>query len=302
MYRIIQKRNYLFGLSLVLLAPGIVALAMWGLRLGIDFTGGTLASVRIESAPQADAVRSEIETMDLGETSVQSTSAETYDIKLPYLDNEQHDAFQTKLTQAFPGITIESFETIGPTIGRELRQRAIVAVTLVLIAILVYISWAFRKVSKGPVSSWAYGLSALIALVHDVLMLIGIFAIIGHFFHVDVSSLFVTALLTVLGFSVHDTIVVFDRIRERLRVSAQQTFEGVVNESLNQTIVRSISTSLTTVIVLSALFLFGGESIRMFVLALIIGIVSGTYSSIFVAAPLLVVYERLKARRSGAQR
>lgn len=298
MYRIVQKRNYLFALSLALLVPGVIALIMWGLRLGIDFTGGTLASVSVPSAPQADEVRTAVEQMDLGETSVQSAGTSTYDIRLPYLSNEQHETFTTRLTESFPDATVESFETIGPTIGNELRQRAILAVTLVLVAILLYISWAFRKVSRGPVPSWVYGLSALIALVHDILMLIGIFAIIGHYFRVDVNSLFVTALLTVLGFSVHDTIVVFDRIRERLQVSAQQTYEGIVNESLNQTMVRSLNTSLTTVIVLLALFFFGGESIRMFVLALVIGIISGTYSSIFVAAPLLVVYERIKARRS----
>jgi preprotein translocase subunit SecF len=297
MYRIVQKRNYLFALSLVLLVPGMIALGIWGLRLGIDFTGGTLASVSIPSVSQADEVRAAVEQMGLGETSVQSTGMSTYDIRLPYLSNDQHETLTTKLTESFSDATVESFETIGPTIGKELRQRAILAVTIVLFAILVYISWAFRKVSRGPVPSWAYGLSALIALVHDILMLIGIFAIIGHYFNVDINSLFVTALLTVLGFSVHDTIVVFDRIRERLRVSAQQTFEGIVNESLNQTMVRSLNTSLTTVIVLLALFFFGGESIRMFVLALVIGIISGTYSSIFIAAPLLVVYERIKARR-----
>ncbi len=298
MYRIVQKRNYLFGLSLLLLVPGIIAFSIWGLRLGIDFTGGTLASINLPSAPQADAVRAVVEKMALGETSVQSTGASSYDIRLPYLTSTQHDTFTSQLTAAYPDATVDSFDTIGPTIGRELRQRAVVALSLVLVAILIYVSWAFRKVSRGPVPSWVYGLSALIALVHDVLMVIGVFAIIGHFFNVDVNSLFVTALLTVLGFSVHDTIVVFDRVRERLRLSAQQTFEGIVNESLNQTMVRSLNTSLTTVIVLFALFFFGGESIRMFVLALIIGIISGTYSSIFVATPLLVVYERFKARRS----
>lgn len=299
MYRIVQKRNYLFALSLILLIPGIIAFALWGLRLGIDFTGGTLVSVTIPSAPQADAVRTTIAGMSLGDTTVQSTGGDTYDVRMPYLTNEQHTTFETTLTATYRDAQVDSFETIGPTIGKELRQRAVVALSLVLLAILIYISWAFRKVSRGPVPSWMYGLSALIALVHDVFMVIGIFAIVGHFFDVEVNSLFVTALLTVLGFSVHDTIVVFDRIRERLRVSSQQTYEGVVNESLNQTMVRSLNTSLATVIVLLALFFFGGESIRMFVLALIIGIVSGTYSSIFVASPLLVVYERLKAGRSS---
>lgn len=296
MYRIIQKRNYLFALSLLLLVPGVVALAVWGLRLGIDFTGGTLISVEIPSAPPADSIRSSVAALQLGDTSVQSASATTFDVRLPYLDEDQHAQFALALKDAYPDSAIQSYETIGPTIGKELRQRAYVALALVLAAILIYISWAFRKVSIGPVPSWVYGVSALIALVHDVLMVVGVFAILGRYFNIEINSLFVTALLTVLGFSVHDTIVVFDRVRERLRVSAQSTFEGVVNESLNQTMVRSINTSLTTVIVLVALLLFGGESIKTFVLALIIGIVSGTYSSIFVASPLLVVYERMKNR------
>lgn len=296
MYRIVQKRNYLFGLSLALLIPGTVALMIWGLRLGIDFTGGTLVSVAIPSVPSVEDVRATVQNIGVGESSVQFGSGALYDIRLPYLTNQQHDEFQGKLTETYADATVQSFETIGPTIGKELRQRAIVALALVLIAIIIYITWAFRKVSIGPVPSWVYGASALVALVHDVLMVIGIFALFGHFFTIEVNALFVTALLTVLGFSVHDTIVVFDRIRERLRISEQQSYEAIVNESLNQTMVRSINTSLTTVIVLCALFFFGGESIKSFVLALIIGIVSGTYSSIFVASPLLVVYERMKKR------
>lgn len=296
MYRIIQKRNYLFGLSVVLLIPGVIALVLWGLRLGIDFTGGTLVSVEIASTPSSENVGASVSEMKFGDTTVQSTGPATFDVRLPYLNEDQHAEFQSKLQDAYADATFVSYETIGPTIGKELRQRAYVAVVLVLAAILIYISWAFRKVSIGPVPSWVYGVSALVALIHDIFMVIGIFSILGNFFSVEINSLFVTALLTVLGFSVHDTIVVFDRVRERLRVSSQTTFEGIVNESLNQTMVRSINTSLTTVIVLVALFLFGGESIKTFVLALIIGIVSGTYSSIFVAAPLLVVYEQVKRR------
>lgn len=296
MYRIVQKRNYLFGLSLALLIPGIVALALWGLRLGIDFTGGTLVTVTIPSSPPVEEVRETVQKIGIGESSVQSNSNAAYDIRLPYLTNQQHDEFQDRLTETYADAAVQSFETIGPTIGKELRQRAILALIIVLLSIIIYITWAFRKVSIGPVPSWVYGASALVALVHDVFMVIGIFALLGHFFNIEVSALFVTALLTVLGFSVHDTIVVFDRVRERLRVSEQQTYEAIVNESLNQTMVRSINTSLTTVIVLCALYFFGGESIKSFVLALIVGIVSGTYSSIFVAAPLLVVYERIKRR------
>ncbi len=296
MYRIIQKRNYLFGLSIALMVPGIIAFAIWGLRLGIDFTGGTLVSIDVQAAPATERVADVVSAMGYGDTTVQSTGPTSYDIRLPYLNEDQHSELQSKLKEELPETTIQSYETIGPTIGKELRQRAYVAVGLVLAAILIYISWAFRRVSVGPVPSWMYGVSALVALVHDIFMVVGVFSILGHYFSVEINSLFVTALLTVLGFSVHDTIVVFDRVRERLRVSTQTTFEGIVNESLNQTLVRSINTSLTTVIVLVALFMFGGESIKTFVLALIIGIVSGTYSSIFVASPLLVVYERAKSK------
>lgn len=297
MYRIIQKRNYLFALSLLLLVPGIMGLVLWGLRLGIDFTGGTVMTLTIPEAPSTEHVSTVLKSTTFGGAAVEQTGKEgEYVIRLPPLSNEQHETLQQALAESFAGISERSFETVGPTIGRELKQRAIVAVISVLVAIIFYITWAFRKVSSGPVPSWAYGLSALFALIHDLFMVIGVFAILGHFFQVEVNSLFITALLTVLGFSVHDTIVVFDRIRERLRLSAAHSFEEIVNESLNQTLARSLNTSITTVLVLVALFIFGGESIRLFVLALIIGIISGTYSSIFVASPLLVVYQRWRAR------
>lgn len=297
MYRIVQKRNYLFALSVLLLVPGIVAYAIWGLRLGIDFTGGTDVTISAPSAPTIETVQRALSPY-LGQGSIQfGDRPSVFIARLPYLTNDQRLGLQAKLTTEVQGATIESFETVGPTIGRELQRRAVVAVTLVLLAIIIYVTWAFRKVSSGPVPSWMYGLAALIALVHDVFMVIGVFAVLGHIYGIEVNALFVTALLTVLGFSVHDTIVVFDRIRERLRTSMAHSFEDLVNESLNQTLIRSINTSLTTVIVLTALLLFGGASIRHFVLALTIGIVSGTYSSIFVAAPLLVVYERALSRR-----
>ncbi|MBI4090329.1 MAG: protein translocase subunit SecF [Candidatus Kerfeldbacteria bacterium] len=296
MYRIIQKRNYLFALSFVLLVPGVIATVVWGLRLGIDFTGGSVMSIRLPNATAA-AVAEELKTVVAGETTVQASDHGMFVIRLPFLTSDQHQAVLDRFSQLDAQAEQQSFETVGPTIGRELKQRAVVAVVLVLLAIIIYITWAFRRVSTGPVPSWVYGLSALFALVHDVFMVIGAFALLGHFFGIEVNALFVTALLTVLGFSVHDTIVVFDRVRERLRTSGAQAFTDVVNESLNQTLVRSINTSLTTVLVLVALFLFGGASIKFFVLALIIGIISGTYSSIFVATPLLVVYDQWKHRK-----
>ncbi|MBI5405342.1 MAG: protein translocase subunit SecF [Candidatus Kerfeldbacteria bacterium] len=299
MFKIVQKRNWLFALSLALLVPGVIAFAMWGLRLGLDFTGGSLIELSIPTRPATEELRDKIAAADFGDGIVQSTGEGTYSVRLPFLSNDQHTTLLTTLNRDFPGTSEIAYETVGPTIGNELRQRAVIAVIAVLAGIILFITYAFRRVSRGPVPSWIYGTSALVALVHDVFMVIGIFAILGHYFGIEVDALFVTALLTVLGFSIHDTIVVFDRIRERLRVSASHDFETIVNESLNQTLVRSLNTSLTTVIVLIALALFGGDSIRHFILALIFGIVSGTYSSIFVAAPLLVVYDRWRNRRNS---
>ena len=186
-------------------------------------------------------------------------------------------------------------ETVGPTISKELAHKALAAVGVSILGILIYITWAFRKIPK-PTSSVAFGICTVIALVHDVIVVVGIFAILGHFKGIEIDSLFITALLTVIGFSVHDTIVVFDRIRENLIKYPETNFPEVVNHSLNQTLGRSLNTSLTAVFVLVALYLFGGESIRIFVLALLIGIISGTYSSIFNASPLLVVWQNLKVK------
>ncbi|MBI4092201.1 MAG: protein translocase subunit SecF [Candidatus Levybacteria bacterium] len=186
-------------------------------------------------------------------------------------------------------ITEKSFETVGPTIGQETQANAIKAVIVASIAITAYIAFAFREVSN-PVSSWKYGVSAIVALLHDVLIVVGLFSILGKILNVEVDSLFITALLTIMGFSVHDTIVVFDRIRENLRKNFNLKFEEVVNNSLLETLNRSLNTSLTVVIVLLALLLFGGETTRWFIVALLVGIVSGTYSSIFNASQLLVVW------------
>jgi len=299
MFKIIQKRNYLFTVSLLLLIPGMVALGLWGLDLGIDFRGGSLFTVDFPTAPPDTAtITTALSGTVSGEITVQQVGDRTLVLRLPELDEPSHQTMLGTLQGKFPGIRELSFESIGPTLGRELQNKAIQALIGVFVMIILFITWAFRRVSQGPVSSWVYGLSAFIAMFHDVLMVIGIFAILGHFFRVQIDSLFVTALLTVLGFSVHDTIVVFDRIRERLLSHPDEAFEESVNVSLNQTMVRSLNTSLTTLFVLATLLLFGGHSIRSFVLALFIGIASGTYSSIFVASPLLVVWERWRSRRS----
>jgi len=188
------------------------------------------------------------------------------------------------------------YDSVGPSIGNELKQKSLYAIVIVLVAIVLYIAWAFRKVSK-PVASWKYGLTSIIALFHDVMIVLGIFAILGRFFDVEINAAFIAAILTVLGYSVNDTIVVFDRVRENLPKS-EEDFEGTINTSVNQTLVRSINTSLTTLFVLLSILFFGGSTIRDFVLALSIGVFIGTYSSIFLASPLLVVWEKMKSRNA----
>lgn len=296
MYRIIQKRNWLFAFSILVMVPGIVALFAWGLKLGIDFTGGSLIDLKFtKGRPETAQIQELVKQSGVGEAQLQTKGESGMALRLRHLTNEEHQKLIDDLKAKF-AVEEESYETVGPTIGKELRDKSITLTVLVLVFIVAYIAWSFRKVSRGPVKSWAYGLAAVIALIHDLVVVVGIFAILGHYFNIELDSLFVTAVLTVLGFSVHDTIVVFDRIRERIGISSTKSFEDLVNESLNQTLVRSLNTSLTTLLVLFALYLFGGESIKNFILALLIGITSGTYSSIFVAAALLVVWHDWKKK------
>jgi len=298
MYRIIQKRKLWFIISGILLMPGIAALFIWGLNLGIDFKGGTLLQVEFtEERPASQDIYEALSSQDLGNIVIQPVGEKKMNIRLKHIDNNTRQQIIVNLNENFSGVEEKSFESIGPTIGQELKEKAIIAIIVVLVFIIIYISFAFRKITSGPVKSWVYGLGAIIALVHDILIVTGIFAILGHYLNIEINILFVTALLTVLGFSVHDTIVVYDRVRERLKLSANKTFEEVVNESVNQTLIRSVNTSLTTLFVLVALYLFGGQSIQYFVLALIIGIISGTYSSIFIASPILVVWDDWKSKK-----
>jgi len=298
MYRIIQKRNWLFLFSGLILVPGIIGLIMYGLNLGLDFTGGTkLTGTFAADRPSGPAVAELLSPLELGQVTAQTAGETDMIVRLPTITNDQRQQVIDAIVAAHPTFTETAFDSVGPTIGQELMRRAVIAIILVLVAIILYISWAFRRVGVGPVPAWVYGASAIVALVHDLFIVVGIFAILGHFFGIEIDALFVTALLTVLGFSVHDTIVVFDRVRERLLIGREESFEDTVNVSLNQTMVRSLGTSFTTLLVLVALYLFGGESIRNFSLALVIGIASGTYSSIFVATPLLVVYNEWNKKR-----
>lgn len=295
---IVNKKNWYFGFSLLLIIPGIISLFLWGLRLSIDFTGGSRMEYKVESE-KSKVEKSDIEkiirTQNIEVNSVQQ-SKETFIIRTKPLDQKDHQKLKEALEKKYPGVKEDSFQTIGPTIGSETTINAIKAVVVASLLIVLYIAWSFRKVPR-PASSWRFGICAIAALLHDVLVVVGAFSLFGHFWHVEVDSLFVTALLTVIGFSVHDTIVVFDRIRENLRRMPNVAFPTIVNESITQTLTRSLNTSFTVLLVLFTMFLFGGESTKWFIVALFVGIASGTYSSIFNAAPLLVVWEEFSRRR-----
>jgi len=294
---IIGRKNWYFGLSLLVLIPGIIAIFLWGLNLSIDFTGGSRLTLSFNNA-----VNNQVQIVDkaLKEGKIKVASIEKSNklifVRTSPMDQNQNSKFIGTLSKEFKDIKEQEFETIGPVIGQETTLNALKAVGIASILIILYITWSFRQVPK-PASSLRFGVCAIIALIHDVLVVLGVFAILGHFFAVEVDSLFVTAILTVIGFSVHDTIVVFDRIRENLRRMGSSNFSKTVNESIIQTIGRSLNTSLTVILVLIALLLFGGESIRWFVVALLIGIISGTYSSIFNASPLLVAWHDWSEKR-----
>jgi preprotein translocase subunit SecF len=295
---IIGKKYFYFIISLVVIIPGIISLFLFGLNLSIDFTGGsriTLSFPNNVSSKNTKDVKNTLNSEKIKTTTLE-TSNKLLIVRTEQLSQKQHQRLVSEFNKKFKDVKWEQFETIGPTIGKETTENAIKAVVLASILIIIYIAWSFRKVPK-PASSFRFGVCAIIALIHDVLVVLGIFSILGHFFSVEIDSLFVTALLTVIGFSVHDTIVVFDRIRENLRRLNGITFAKVVNESILQTMSRSLNTSLTVVLVLVALLLFGGESIRWFVVALLIGIISGTYSSIFNASPLLVIWHEKFSKR-----
>jgi preprotein translocase subunit SecF len=290
---IIKYRKIFFIISGLLILASIISLSVWHLKLGIDFTGGSLLEVKYAgTVPANSEIKDKLAQFNLGEVNV--TPAENNSVILRFKDIDE--ATHQNILHSLGDVEEKSFESVGPVIGAELMRRAIYAIALVILMIVIYIAWAFRKVSR-PISSWQYGIATLVALLHDVIIPVGIFAILGHFLGVEIGLLFVTAVLTILGFSVHDTIVVFDRIRENLRRHIGDNFEDTVNRSINQTISRSINTSFTVLLTLLAVYFFGGESVRYFALALIVGIIFGTYSSIFIASPLLVFWEGWKKKR-----
>jgi preprotein translocase subunit SecF len=289
-----MKFKWLYlGLSLLLIIPGTLSLIRYGLRLSIDFTGGTLLEIQSQAPIDQEKLKAISQAQNIEIVSLQTSPDNTYLIRSKEISQEQNEKFKSELSQIGQQVTEKRFETVGPVIGSELTRKSFFAVLVASAFIVIYISWSFREIPK-PYSPWKFGASAVLALVHDVVILTGLFSILGHFYNVEVDALFITAVLTVIGFSVHDTIVVFDRVRENLPRMLKVPFEQVVDYSLTETLARSLNTSVGVILTLTALLLFGGETIRWFVVALLVGIISGTYSSIFNASPILVLWESRK--------
>ncbi len=293
---IVNHRKFFYVLSGILMIGSIFSMIIWGFNPGIDFKGGSLLEINYATArPTMDLLNKALAPLSLDQ-SIRPTGETGYIIRLKSITEEERLSMIKALSSESSGAPeVKRFDSIGPLLGKEALMKSIVSIVLVLLAIVVFVTFAFRKVSE-PVASWKYGLITVFALLHDVLVPVGVFSILGHYAGVEVDTLFVTALLVILGFSVHDTIVVFDRVRENLKHAhvnrTKKTFEEIVGDSISQTFIRSINTSLTTVLALFVLYFIGPEITKHFSLTLLIGIIVGTYSSIFLGSPLLVTVEK----------
>ena len=286
---IIGRRKIWYIFSGTLLLISIISLFFWRLDLGLDFAGGTLFELKFDKSINVEDVRIDIKSQGI-EGTIQSTGANQVLVRTKPISKDQKDAIEKQLADKFGQASEVRYETVGPTISRDLTQKAFLAVFFASLVIVFYVAFAFRKVSHR-VSSWKFGISGIVALLHDALIVVGLFSVLGHFLNVEVDSLFVTAILTVISFSVHDTIVIFDRIRENLKKYNDQSLEEVTNRSVVEMMPRSINTSMVVFLVVLALYLFGGETTKYFSLALLVGIFFGTYSSIFIASPLVVTWQ-----------
>lgn len=305
---IIKYRKIFFILTGVIVATAIFSVAFFGLNFGIDFTGGAITEVSYprsdlgqeNNRPSREVLEERLQSLDIGGFSIRPTGDNGYILRTQDLTEDKRIGVLNALSlNGEREIIQERFNSIGPTIGSELRNKAFVAIAIVVVAIILFVAFVFRKVSE-PVSSWKYGIVAIIALIHDVIVPVGIFAFLGYTVGAEIDILFVMALLAILGYSVNDTIVVFDRVRENLRLNrehgSKESFDLTVGKSLNQTYARSINTSLTTLFVLTALFFIGSEATQDFALVLATGVIAGTYSSIFLAAPLLVTISKRSSK------
>jgi preprotein translocase subunit SecF len=302
---IIKNRSIFYTLSVILIVGSIITFFVPGIRAGIDFTGGSLAVFHFDSRPELEVFTEGFSTVaeeeGVEDYTIQPTGDEAYTVRTEPITEIQKDGLAEGVVATFSenNPSLEQFTNIGPTVGNELKSKAYLAIAIVLIAIVLFITFAFREVSK-PVVSWKYGLATVVALAHDIIIPTGAYILYSKFFGGELDMLFISALLAILGFSVHDTIVVFDRIRENLRINAaaskKEDFENTVGRSVEQTFTRSINTSVTVFIVLLALMIFGSDVIKPFAFTLLAGIVVGTYSSIFIASPLMVTLFKRQAK------
>jgi len=298
---IVQNRKIFYSISSVLIIASFAALFVWGLNFGIDFKGGSLVEVEyVDERPEISVLQQSLSNIQTGELSIRPTGEKGYIVRTKELTENDRSSFIKAFGPA-DSFEVKRSDSVGPVLGKELQIKASFSIALVLIAIILFITFVFRKVS-APVASWKYGVTAIVALAHDVIIPVGVFAVLGQFYGTEIDSLFITALLVVLGFSIHDSIVVFDRVREHLRDLAEEKiknknavdepFEITVEKSVQETLSRSINTSLTTLLALVALYIFGPEATKNFSLALFVGITAGTYSSIFLGSTLLVTLEK----------
>ncbi len=298
----LKYRKIYFIFSGILILASLGCLIVFGLELGIDFTGGSILEIEYKTErPSTDAIKEAVSEFQFKEIYIQPIGER--EVVLRVKEKNIPSDIQEKIIQKLEEVgeieeTSLGFESISPVIGQELKEKTKIVIVLSLFFIVFYIAYAFRKISR-PIASWQYGIASILALSHDVLIPIGIFSILGKFYGVQITIPVVTAFLVVLGYSINNTVVVFDRIRENLLKGRGVTYEETVDKSLNQTLTRSINTSLTTLFVLLAIFFFGGETLKYFSLALILGIVFGTYSSICLASPLLVAWLKWREKRSA---
>lgn len=295
-FNFVKYKKFWLGVSGAAVLASFILMTTVGLKMGLDFTGGTMLELKLSESANTESLDAALAELgeEYGEEQIVSTNEGTFLVRMKHLSEEEHNAVIAKLKEKFTDVEELRFTTVGPTIGSTLKQKALIALVLTSLMIVLYISFAFRKIPR-ELNPWKFGLAAIVALIHDVAIVIGVFVLLGKFMNVEVDALFITALLTVMGFSVHDTIVVFDRLRENLRFRKEgETLEETTDNALNQTLARSINTSLSVLITTVALLIFGADSIRMFILALTIGIFVGTYSSIFVASFLLVTWNKRK--------
>ncbi|MCX6008280.1 MAG: protein translocase subunit SecF [Chloroflexi bacterium] len=289
MIDIVNKRNWFFLISIFLLVPGIISMIAFGFRLGVDFSSGTIMTLNFTPAVEQSVLRDQMGQLGYGDATIQKTSTGDYLVLTKEIDTDQKTALMDGLKKGLNAdVAIRDFQTVSPLVASEVARNAAIAVGIASLFMILYIAFAFRKMP----SPFKWGLSAVIALLHDVLIVMGVFSILGWAIGYQVDSMFIVAMLTIVGYSINNTCVVYDRIRENVRKGVSKDFAVTVNSSILETIARCINTSLTVILTCLAIYLFGGVTIQQFIMALLIGVVVGIYDSIFVAGPLLVLWDR----------